>query len=101
MARFETVWCLVSLFNHFQQIRPGERRWYALKDKKLLGRAKGNNPQVMLEMDLVWNPVRTLVLNSDDMIIPLFSERECFFALQVAKQRVCLKSEGIALYGVL
>ncbi|XP_037081873.1 multiple C2 and transmembrane domain-containing protein-like isoform X2 [Pollicipes pollicipes] len=40
------------------KIRPGERRWYALKDKKLLGRAKGNNPQVMLEMDLVWNPVR-------------------------------------------
>ncbi|KAF0292523.1 Multiple C2 and transmembrane domain-containing protein [Amphibalanus amphitrite] len=43
------------------KIRPGERRWYALKDKKLLGRAKGNNPQVMLEMDLVWNPARAAI----------------------------------------
>lgn len=28
------------------RIRNGEKRWYALKEKKLLGRAKGNNPQV-------------------------------------------------------
>lgn len=39
------------------RIRNGERRWYALKDKKLTGRAKGNNPQILLEMDVVWNPV--------------------------------------------
>ncbi|KAI5710196.1 hypothetical protein M8J75_006559 [Diaphorina citri] len=43
------------------RIRNGERRWYALKDKKLTGRAKGNNPQILLEMDVVWNPIRACI----------------------------------------
>lgn len=42
------------------RIRNGEKRWYALKDKKLTARAKGNNPQILLEMDVVWNTVRIL-----------------------------------------
>lgn len=42
------------------RIRNGEKRWYALKDKKLTARAKGNNPQILLEMDVVWNTVRML-----------------------------------------
>lgn len=36
----------------------GRRRWYAFKDKKLRSRAKGANSQILLEMDLVWNPIR-------------------------------------------
>lgn len=43
------------------KVRCGERRWYALKDKKLLGRAKGNSPQVLLEMDIVWNTIRASI----------------------------------------
>ncbi|XP_046662457.1 LOW QUALITY PROTEIN: multiple C2 and transmembrane domain-containing protein-like [Homalodisca vitripennis] len=39
------------------RIRNGEKRWYALKDKKLYSRAKGNSPQILLEMNVVWNPV--------------------------------------------
>lgn len=39
------------------RIHNGEKRWYALKDKKLYGRAKGNSPQILLEMNVVWNPV--------------------------------------------
>ncbi|XP_032671978.1 multiple C2 and transmembrane domain-containing protein isoform X2 [Odontomachus brunneus] len=40
------------------KIRNGEKRWYALKDKKLRGRAKGNCPQILLEMTVMWNIFR-------------------------------------------
>lgn len=40
------------------RIRNSEKRWYALKDKKLRGRAKGNSPQIMLELSVVWNVLR-------------------------------------------
>ncbi|XP_020291510.1 multiple C2 and transmembrane domain-containing protein 1, partial [Pseudomyrmex gracilis] len=43
------------------KIRNGEKRWYALKDKKLRGRAKGNCPQILLEMTVVWNIFRACV----------------------------------------
>lgn len=41
---------LLSINNDIQ-------KWYSLKNKKLTGRAKGNNPKILLEMRLVWNPV--------------------------------------------
>ncbi|XP_046427276.1 multiple C2 and transmembrane domain-containing protein isoform X6 [Neodiprion fabricii] len=40
------------------RIHNGEKRWYALKDKKLRGRAKGNSPQILMEMTVIWNPLR-------------------------------------------
>ncbi|XP_022252034.1 multiple C2 and transmembrane domain-containing protein 1-like, partial [Limulus polyphemus] len=40
------------------KIKNGEKRWYALKDKKLRGRAKG---QILLELDIVYNPVRASI----------------------------------------
>ena len=43
------------------RIRNGEKRWYALKDRKLRSRAKGSNPQILLEMNLVWNPIRACI----------------------------------------
>ncbi|XP_011266485.1 multiple C2 and transmembrane domain-containing protein isoform X6 [Camponotus floridanus] len=43
------------------KMRNGEKRWYALKDKKLRGRAKGNCPQILLEMTIVWNIIRACV----------------------------------------
>lgn len=43
------------------KIRNGEKRWYALKDKKLRGRAKGNSPQILLEMTVLWNIFRACV----------------------------------------
>lgn len=43
------------------RIRNGEKRWYALKDKKLRGRAKGNSPQILLEMTVVWNVLRACI----------------------------------------
>jgi hypothetical protein len=35
------------------KIEAGKKRWYVLKDKKLRSRAKGNNPKILLEMNLV------------------------------------------------
>ncbi|XP_037078873.1 multiple C2 and transmembrane domain-containing protein-like isoform X2 [Pollicipes pollicipes] len=43
------------------QIRSGERRWFPLKDERLRRRARGNNPQICLEMEIYWNPVRAAV----------------------------------------
>ncbi|XP_018301348.1 multiple C2 and transmembrane domain-containing protein 1 isoform X2 [Mycetomoellerius zeteki] len=43
------------------KIRNGEKRWYALKDKKLRGRAKGNCPQILLEMTVIWNILRACI----------------------------------------
>lgn len=44
------------------RIQNGEKRWYALKDKKLRCRAKGNNPQILLEMTVVWNIIRASII---------------------------------------
>lgn len=43
------------------RIRNGEKKWYSLKDKKLHGRAKGNCPQILLEMTVLWNPIRASI----------------------------------------
>ncbi|XP_055612277.1 multiple C2 and transmembrane domain-containing protein isoform X2 [Uranotaenia lowii] len=40
------------------RIHNGEKRWYALKDKKLYSRAKGTQPQILLEMTVVWSTIR-------------------------------------------
>ncbi|KAJ1361380.1 hypothetical protein KIN20_020611 [Parelaphostrongylus tenuis] len=37
------------------RIRNCERRWYALKNKKLNARVKG---KILLELDVIWNPIR-------------------------------------------
>lgn len=45
------------------KIRNNEKRWYALKDKKLYSRAKGNFPQILLELSVIWNPVSMFILS--------------------------------------
>ncbi|CAC5371380.1 Multiple C2 and transmembrane domain-containing protein 2,Multiple C2 and transmembrane domain-containing protein,Multiple C2 and transmembrane domain-containing protein 1 [Mytilus coruscus] len=40
------------------RIRCGEKRWYTLKDKKLLNRTKG---AIMLEIDVVYNPLKSAI----------------------------------------
>ncbi|XP_049881228.1 multiple C2 and transmembrane domain-containing protein isoform X3 [Pectinophora gossypiella] len=42
-------------------IRNGEKRWFALKDKKMRARAKGNYPQILLEMTVIWNPLKAAI----------------------------------------
>lgn len=43
------------------RIRNNEKRWYALKDKKMFTRARGNSPQILLEMNVIWNPIRAAI----------------------------------------
>ncbi|VDN50033.1 unnamed protein product [Dracunculus medinensis] len=40
------------------KIRNCEKRWYALKDNKLISRTRG---QILLEMDVIWNPIRAAI----------------------------------------
>lgn len=37
-------------------IKSGEKKWIRLKDKSLRKRAKGDEPQILLEMNVFWNP---------------------------------------------
>jgi hypothetical protein len=53
------------------RIRNGEKKWYSLKDKKLHGRAKGNCPQILMEMTVLWNPV------SNPFMLPGVSLMSC------------------------
>ncbi len=39
------------------RIHNNVRKWYLLKEKKLRGPAKGDNPQILLEMFFVYNKV--------------------------------------------
>jgi Ca2+-dependent lipid-binding protein len=42
------------------RIQNNVRRWYSLKDKKLRKNAKGENPQILLEMFFVYNKVSVI-----------------------------------------
>lgn len=44
------------------KVKSGEKRWYTLKDKKLLGRSKG---QILLQLDLAYNPVSVRGINHE------------------------------------
>ena len=46
-------------------IDSGQKRWFALKDKKLRARAKGHNPQILLQLDLQWNSIRAAIRTFD------------------------------------
>jgi len=43
------------------RIKNNERKWYLLKDKKLRNPAKGDSPQIFLEMFFVYNKVRASI----------------------------------------
>lgn len=43
------------------RIRNGEKRWYALKDKNMSARAKGLQPQIQMEMNIIFNPMRAAI----------------------------------------
>jgi len=45
------------------KIKNGEKKWHMLKERKLLRAAPGSNPKILLEMELVWNPVRLVCLS--------------------------------------
>lgn len=80
------------------RIRNGEKRWYALKDKKLRARAKGNSPQILLEMTVLWNPIRGMIrtLNPRE---EKYMQQEVKFKRQVFVKNVLrLKNITMHLY---
>ncbi|XP_041974533.1 multiple C2 and transmembrane domain-containing protein-like [Aricia agestis] len=40
------------------RVQNGEMRWYALKDRSKRHNAKGNCPRILLQMSLVWDPLK-------------------------------------------
>ncbi|XP_038209545.1 multiple C2 and transmembrane domain-containing protein-like [Zerene cesonia] len=40
------------------RIQNNEKRWYALKNRSKKASARGNCPRILLEMSVVWNPVK-------------------------------------------
>ncbi|XP_034654013.1 multiple C2 and transmembrane domain-containing protein isoform X1 [Drosophila subobscura] len=42
------------------RIKSGVKRWYTLKDKNLCVRAKGNSPQIQLELTVIWSEIRAV-----------------------------------------
>ncbi|XP_071053382.1 multiple C2 and transmembrane domain-containing protein isoform X3 [Onthophagus taurus] len=78
------------------RIRNGEKRWYALKDKKLRSRAKGQSPQILLEMTVIWNPIRACIrtLNPRE---EKYMQTEVKFKRQVFVKNV-LRLKSIAMH---
>ncbi|XP_045489370.1 multiple C2 and transmembrane domain-containing protein [Pieris rapae] len=40
------------------RINNNEKRWYALKNRSKKSSARGNCPRILLEMSIVWNPIK-------------------------------------------
>ncbi|XP_031349348.1 multiple C2 and transmembrane domain-containing protein isoform X3 [Photinus pyralis] len=69
------------------RVKSGEKRWYSLKDKKLRSRAKGSCPQILLEMTVVWNPIRACIRTLNPKEVKLM-EPEVKFKRQVFMKNV-------------
>ena len=50
------LYCTVQVLVPLLRVRNGERRWFKLKDKTLKQKAKGEDAEILLEMNLLWNP---------------------------------------------
>ena len=60
-----SILCVIILLNQIyiaqimiplMRIKNGEKRWIKLKDKTLRKKAKGDDPQILVEMNIFWNP---------------------------------------------
>ncbi|XP_063222777.1 multiple C2 and transmembrane domain-containing protein isoform X3 [Bacillus rossius redtenbacheri] len=78
------------------RVRNTEKKWYALKDKKLRSRAKGNCPQILMELTVVWNPIRACIrtLNPKE---EKFMQTEVKFKRQVFVRNV-MRLKAIIMY---
>ena len=46
----------VKILIPLMRIKNGEKKWFKLKEKLLRKKAKGDDPQILVEMNLHWNP---------------------------------------------
>ncbi|CCD68502.2 C2 domain-containing protein [Caenorhabditis elegans] len=60
-----------------KSIRNCQKRWYGLKDEKLRKRVKG---EVLLEMDVIWNPIRAAIRTFKPKEIKYMSQEQKFKA---------------------
>ena len=44
------------------KILDGQKKWYILKDSKLRSKAKGNNARILMELNVIWNPVSVFMI---------------------------------------
>ncbi|CAG5130346.1 unnamed protein product, partial [Candidula unifasciata] len=76
------------------RIKNGERRWYALKDRKMVHKSKG---AILLEMDLVFNHVkagiRTVNPREEKLIVP-----EQKFKISTMKHNINRMSQLIGVF---
>ena len=59
--KFKQGFYLGKLSIPLLKIQNNEKRWFMLKDKKLRGPAKGDHPQILLEMFFVYNKGRAAI----------------------------------------
>ncbi|GFS05610.1 multiple C2 and transmembrane domain-containing protein 1 [Elysia marginata] len=76
------------------KIRSGERRWYALKDRKCMHKTKG---AILLEMDMIYNhikaAIRTVNPREEKMVVP-----EQKFKISIMKNNVNRVSQLIGVF---
>lgn len=76
------------------KIKPGERKWYALKDKKLMHKTKGS---ILLEMDLIFNHlkagIRTINPKEDKFMQP-----EQKFKISIMKRNINRVSQIVSSF---
>ncbi|XP_055882633.1 multiple C2 and transmembrane domain-containing protein 1-like isoform X5 [Biomphalaria glabrata] len=76
------------------KIRNGERRWYALKDRKIIHKTKG---AILLEMDFIYNHVkaaiRTINPREEKLMLP-----ESKFKISIMKQNINRVSQLIGVF---
>lgn len=77
-------------------IRNGEKRWYALKDKKMRARAKGNYPQILLEMTVIWNQVSCWFIGESLQVFPrVLSGLKLHLTISSGRLRGCHNKQEI------
>ncbi|XP_035824948.1 multiple C2 and transmembrane domain-containing protein 1 isoform X2 [Aplysia californica] len=76
------------------RVRNGERRWYALKDRKLMHKTKG---AVLLEMDFVFNQLKAAVRTVNPREEKLM-KAEQKFKISIMKQNINRVSELIGTF---
>nr|KAG5694105.1 hypothetical protein BaRGS_005860 [Batillaria attramentaria] len=75
-------------------IKSGERRWYALKDKKLIHRTKG---AILLEMELFYNNVKAAVRTVNPRE-EKFMEEEPKFKIHLMKRNIDRVSQLVSVF---
>lgn len=60
------------------KIQPG-KKWYALKDSTLKERARGQNPRILLELNVAWNVVSILKLSKIKKLFNYLQLRNSYY----------------------